>query len=137
LVCFQPLRRDDLQKPQPRAEPKPQQGPAAPQVLALVSLIAPQVLALVSLASPRLVVIAVAIILFRLIASVDFSFIPLVASLAPLMVTKIIMTISTVTVRVAVAVKPLLRQSDRATRDGWKNDESYCESCRADQSGKT
>jgi len=105
--------------------------------LALISLITPRVLAIVSLASPRIVVIAVAIILFRLIASVDFSFISLVASPAPLMVTKVIITISTVTVRVAVAVKPLLRRSDRAARDGRKNDESYCESCRADQSGKT
>jgi hypothetical protein len=108
-----------------------------PRVLALVSLITPRVLALVSLASPRLVVITIAIILFRLIASVDFSFIPLVASLAPLMVTKIIITVSTVTAGVAVAVKPLLRRSDRAARDGRKNDESYCESCRSDQSGKT
>ncbi|HYW74892.1 MAG TPA: hypothetical protein VE961_27955 [Pyrinomonadaceae bacterium] len=107
-----------------------------PQILALVSLMTPQVLALVSLASPRLVVIAVAIILFRLIASVYFSFIPLVASLAPLMVMKIIITVSTVTVGVAVAVIPLLRRSDRAAGDGRKNDESYCESCRADQSGK-
>jgi hypothetical protein len=108
-----------------------------PRVLALVSLITPRVLALVSLMTPRIVVIAIAIIHFRLIASVDFSFIPLVASLPPLMVTKIIITVSTVTVRVAAAVKPLLRRSDRATRDGRKNDESYCESCRADQSGKT
>jgi len=107
-----------------------------PQVLALVSLMTPQVLALVSLMTPRIVVIAVAIILFRLIASVDFSFIPLVSSLAPLMVTKIIITASTVTVGVAVAVIPLLRRSDRAARDGHKNDESYCESCCADQSGK-
>jgi hypothetical protein len=108
-----------------------------PRVLAIVSLITPRVLAIVSLASPRIVVIAVAIILFRLIASVDFSFIPLVASLAPLMVTKIIITVSTVTAGVAAAAKPLLRRSDRAAGDGRKNDESYCESCRADQSGKT
>jgi hypothetical protein len=94
--------------------------------LALVSLIAPQVLALVSLIAPRIVVIAVAIILFRLIASVDFSFISLVASLAPLMVTKIIITVSTVTAGVAAAAKPLLRRSDRAAGDGRKNDESYC-----------
>jgi hypothetical protein len=72
---------------------------------------------------------------------VDFSFIPLVASLAarmaPLMVTIIIITVSTVTAGVAVAVKPLLRRSDRTAGDGRKNDESYCESCRADQSGKS
>ena len=56
-----------------------------------------RVLALVSLIAPRIVVIAVAIILFRLIASVNFSFISLLASLAPLMVTKIIITVSALT----------------------------------------
>jgi hypothetical protein len=112
-----------------------------PQALSLIALMLPQLLALVLLMVAQLVGIAVAIILFLLMVSEGFSLIPLVAFLtklfAPLMVTKIIVTVSTFTAEVAAAVKSPLRQSDRAAGDGRNNDESYCESRRADQFGNS
>src|SRR5262245_3597951 len=99
----------------------------------------PQLLTLVLLVVAQLVGIAVAIILFLLMASEGFSLVPLVADLAtpfaPLMITKIIVTVSTFTTEVAATVKPPLRQSDRTAGDGRENDESYCESGCADQFG--
>src|SRR5262245_37468915 len=104
------------------------------QVISLISLILPQLLALVLLVVAQLVGIAVAIIFFILMASERLSLSRLVASLAtpftPLMVTKIV-------TEVAAAVKPVLRRSDRASGDGRKNDERYCESGCADQFGKS
>src|SRR2546428_11361616 len=101
----------------------------------------PQLLALVLLMVAQLAGIAVAIIFFRLMISEGFSLINLVADLAapfaPLMVTKIIVTVSTATAEVVATVKPLLRRSDRTAGDGRKNDESYCESGCADQFGKS
>jgi len=111
------------------------------QVLFLIALMPPQLLALVLLVMAQLVGIAVAIILFLLMVSEGFSLIPLVAFLAklfaPLMVTKIIVTVSTLTAEVAATVEPVLRRSDRAAGDGRKDDESYCESGPADQFGKS
>jgi len=110
------------------------------QVISLIALMFPQLLALVLLVMAQLIGIAVAIILFLLVASEVFSLIPLVADLAtpfaPLMITKIIFTVSTFTAEVAATVKSPLRQSDRAAGDGRENDESYCESGCADQFGK-
>jgi hypothetical protein len=111
------------------------------QVVSLIALMLPQLLALVLLVMAQLVGIAVAIILFLLMVSEGLSLISLVAFLdtlfAPLMITKIIVTISTFTTEVAAPVKPPLRQSDRAAGDGRKYDESYCESGCADQFGKS
>jgi hypothetical protein len=91
--------------------------------------------------APQLVGIAVAIILLLLMAPEGFSLIPLVADLtaafAPLMVTKIIVTVSAFTTEIAAAVKPLLRQSNRAAGDGRKDDERYRESRCSDQFGKS
>jgi hypothetical protein len=99
-------------------------------VLSLIALMSPYIFTLVSLVVAQLIGIAVAIILFRLMASEGFPLSPLVASLAasfaPLMVAKIIVIVSTVTPEVAATVKPILRRSDRAAGDGRKNDESYC-----------
>src|SRR5215510_6009648 len=110
------------------------------QVISLIPLMPPQLLALVLLVMAQLVGIAVAIILFLLMPSEDFSLIPLVADLAApfalLVVAKVIVTVSTFTAEVAATVKPFLRQSDRAACDGWNDDESYCESGCADQFGK-
>jgi len=79
------------------------------QVISLIALMAPQLLTLVLLVMAQLVGIAIAIILFFLMATEGFSLSRLVASLslpfAPLMVTKII-------IEVAAAVKPILRRSD-------------------------
>jgi hypothetical protein len=109
------------------------------QVLSLVALMLPQLLPLLLLVAPQLFGIAVAIILFILMVSEALSLIQLVAVLvapfAPLMVTKIIVTVSTA--GVPAIVKPLLRQSDRVAGDGRKDDESYRESGRADQFGKS
>jgi len=111
------------------------------QVISLIALMFSQLLALVLLVMTQLVGIAVAIILFLLMVSEGFSLIPLVADLAipfaPLMITKIIFTVSTFTTEIAAPVKPVLRRSDRASDDGWKDDESYCESGCADQFGKS
>src|SRR5215813_5424662 len=111
------------------------------QVISLIPLMPPQLLALVLLVMAQLVGIAVAIILFLLMVSEVFSLIPLVADLAtpfaPLMVAKIIIIVSTFTTEIAAPVKPVLRRSDRASDDGWKDDESYCESGCADQFGKS
>jgi hypothetical protein len=110
------------------------------QVLSLTALMFPQLLALLLLMAPQLLGIAVAIILFILMVSEGFSLITLMADLvesfAPLMVTKIIVTVS-VTTEVASTVKPVLRRSDRTAGDGRKNDESYCESGCAHQFGKS
>jgi hypothetical protein len=111
------------------------------QVPFLIALMLLQLLALVLLVVAQLIGITVAIILFLLMVSEGFSLIPLVAFLAalfaPLMVTKIIIIVSTFTTEVAATVKPPLRQSDRAAGDGRNNDESYCESRRADQFGNS
>ena len=53
------------------------------QVLFLIALMSPQLLALVSLVMAQFVGIAVAIMLFQLMASESFSLSPLVAVLAP------------------------------------------------------
>src|SRR5262245_56862069 len=110
------------------------------QVISLVALMFLQLLALVLLVMAQLIGIAVAIILFLLVVSEGFSLIPLVADLAtpfaPLMITKIIFTVSAFTTEVAATVKPPLRQSDRAAGDGRNNDKRYCESSCADQLGK-
>jgi len=110
------------------------------QVLSFIALMLPQLLALVLLVVAQLVGITVAVILFLLMLSEGFSLIPLVADLAapfaPLMVTKIIVTVS-VTTEVAATVKPVLRRSDRAAGNGWESDESYCESGCADQFEKS
>src|SRR5262249_25496513 len=111
------------------------------QVLFLIALMLPQLLALVLLVMAQLVGIAVAIILFRLMFSEGFSLISLVANLAtpfaPLVVAKVIVTVSTFTAEVAATVKSPLRQSDRTPGDGRKDDECYCESGCADQFGKS
>src|SRR5262249_38276254 len=111
-----------------------------PQVLSLIALMFPQLLALVLLVMAQLLGIAVAIILFLLMASEGFSLISLVADprapFASLVVAKVIITVS-VTTEVAATVKPILRRSDRAAGDGWKDDESYCESGCADQFGNS
>jgi predicted tellurium resistance membrane protein TerC len=111
------------------------------QVIFLIALMPPQVLSLVSLVMAQLVGIAIAIILFLLMVSEGLSLISLVAFLATLfsllMVTKIIVIVSTFTTEVAAAVKPSLRQSDRAAGNSRENDESYCESGYADQFGKS
>jgi len=100
-----------------------------------------QLLTLVMLVMAQIFGIAVAIILFLLMASEVFSLIPLVAFLGtlfvPLVVTKIIVIVPTFTTVVAATVIPILRRSDRATGDGWKNDESYRESGCADQFGNS
>jgi len=112
-----------------------------PQVASLIALMLPQLSALVLLVMAQLVGITVAIILFLLMVSEGFSLIPLVTALAtpfaPLMVTKIIVTVSTFTAEVTATVKPSLRRSDRAAGDGRKDDKSYCESGCADQFGKS
>lgn len=109
------------------------------QALSLIAPMSPQPFALVSLMVAQLIGIAVAIILFRLMASEGFSLSPLVASLAalfaPLMVTKIIVIVFTI--EVAATVKPILSRSDRAAGDGRKNDESNCECGCADQFRKS
>ena len=101
----------------------------------------PQLLALVLLVMAQLVGIAIAIILLLLMVSEGLSLIPLVADLvepfAPLVVTKVIVTVSTLTTEVAATVKPVLRRSDRTAGDGRKDDEGYCESGCADQIGKS
>jgi len=83
-----------------------------PQILFLIALMFSQILALVLLVMAQLVGVAVAIILFLLMASEGFSLIPVVADLAtpfaPLMITKIIVTVSTFTTEVAAPVKPVL-----------------------------
>src|SRR5262245_742592 len=111
------------------------------QVISLIALMPPQLSALVLLVMAQLVGIAVAIILFFLMVSEGFPLIPLVTDLAapfaPLMVTKIIVTVSTFTAEVTATVKPVLRRSYRAAGDGRENDESYCESGCADQFGKS
>src|SRR5262249_55814643 len=111
------------------------------QVLSLIALMFLQLLALVLLVMAQLAGIAVAIMLFLLMVSEVFSLIPLVASLStpfvPLMVAKIIVIVSTFTTEVSAMVIPVLRRSDRASDDGWKDDESYCESGCADQFGKS
>jgi hypothetical protein len=111
------------------------------QVISLIALMSLQLFALASLVAPQLVGIAIAIILFLLMVSEGFSLIPLVAILtalfAPLVVAKIIVTVSTLTTEIAATVKSILRRSDRAAGNGRKNDESYCESGCADQFGKS